>query len=114
MKLGFKFIKSACVNCVYLLLMVLVVFVPLGVSQEGVLPPLKDLGIVDDEPAEIVLKGVDTFRLSPTAVTAPCRRDRRHDVRRKGFVRIVQTVQTRVQTVGKMRTNRTNREREKE
>ena len=59
MKLGFKFIKSACVNCVYLLLMVLVVFVPLGVSQEGVLPPLKDLGIVDDEPAEIVLKGVE-------------------------------------------------------
>ena len=59
MKLGFEFIKSACANCVYLLLMVTVVLVPLGVSQEGVLPPLKDLGIVDDEPAEIVLNGVE-------------------------------------------------------
>ncbi|MDE2641800.1 MAG: hypothetical protein OSB55_03465, partial [Verrucomicrobiota bacterium] len=51
--------KSVYANGVYLLLMVLVAFVPLGVSQEGVLPPLKDLGIVDDEPAEIVLNGVE-------------------------------------------------------
>jgi hemolysin activation/secretion protein len=41
------------------LALALVAFVPMGVSQEGVLPPLKDLGIVGDEPAEIVLKGVE-------------------------------------------------------
>ncbi|MFL3666073.1 MAG: hypothetical protein ACJ06V_05780, partial [Verrucomicrobiota bacterium] len=51
--------KSVYANSVCLLLMMLVGFVPLGVSQEGVLPPLKDLGIVDDEPAEIVLNGVE-------------------------------------------------------
>jgi len=59
MRFRFKFMKSVYANGVCLLLMVLAAFVPLGVSQEGVLPPLKDLGIVDDEPAEIVLNGVE-------------------------------------------------------
>ena len=41
------------------LALALVVFVPMVVSQEGVLPPLKDLGIVDAVPAEVVLKGIE-------------------------------------------------------
>ncbi|HIL73904.1 MAG TPA: ShlB/FhaC/HecB family hemolysin secretion/activation protein [Verrucomicrobia bacterium] len=59
MRLRFESIKPSCVSGICRLALALVAFVPMGVSQEGVLPPLKDLGIVGDEPAEIVLKGVE-------------------------------------------------------
>ena len=59
MRLRFESIKPSCVSGFWRLALALVAFVPMGVSQEGVLPPLKDLGIVGDEPAEIVLKGVE-------------------------------------------------------
>ena len=59
MRLRFESIKPSCVSGICRLALALVAFVPMGVSQEGVLPPLKDLGIVDDEPAEIVLNGVE-------------------------------------------------------
>jgi hemolysin activation/secretion protein len=59
MRFRFESIKPSCVSGIWRLALVLVAFVPMGVSQEGVLPPLKDLGIVGDEPAEIVLKGVE-------------------------------------------------------
>jgi hemolysin activation/secretion protein len=41
------------------LMLALVVLAPTVASQEGVLPALKDLGILDDEPAEILLKGIE-------------------------------------------------------
>ena len=59
MRFRFESIKPSCVSGICRLALALVAFVPMGVSQEGVLPPLKDLGIVGDEPAEIVLKGVE-------------------------------------------------------
>ena len=40
-------------------MLALVVLAPTVASQEGVLPALKDLGILDDEPAEILLKGIE-------------------------------------------------------
>ncbi len=40
-------------------MLALVVLAPTITSQEGILPPLKDLGILDGEPAEMILKGIE-------------------------------------------------------
>ena len=56
MRLRFESIKPSCVSGICRLVLAFVAFVPMGVTQEGLLPSLKDLGIVGDEPAEVVLK----------------------------------------------------------
>ncbi len=56
MKLCFKRMKTSGVCW---LMLALVVLAPTITSQEGILPPLKDLGILDGEPAEMILKGIE-------------------------------------------------------
>ncbi len=55
----FEYRKIGCIAGVFRLALLLIVFAPMGLSQEGVLPPVKDLGIVGDEPAEITLNGIE-------------------------------------------------------